>query len=162
MTITFKKKYSWYIGCIGFIAIIFIVISPNIAAMIKNNIACKRYLAELTQLKPKATIVYKTYSKIGILVGNGNHCDFFNLVIFCSELEQKEIKDYYKSINYDEEIYFLNGDNKKISEVLSDYYLGDIADQIKNEISEISPKHKTYYILYSFFSCRYNGDWRCF
>ena len=161
MFINFKKQYLLYIGCIGFIVTLFIIISPNIVAMIENNIACRRYMAELTQLKPKDTFVYKTYSKIGILVGNGNHCDFFNLAIFCSQLDPQEVKHYYKNAGYNNEIYFLNNDTKKILELLSDYYIGNMAEQIKNEISKIISEHKTYYILYSFFSHQYNGDWRC-
>lgn len=160
MSINFKK-YLLHIGCIGFIVTIFIIILPNITAMIENNIICKRYMVELTQRKPKDTFVYKTYSKIGILVGNGNHCDFFNLVIFCSQLPPQEIKKYYKNIGYNNKIYFLDNNTDKILDFLSDYYIGNMAEQIKSELSKIISNHKTYYILYSFFSHRYNGDWRC-
>lgn len=143
-------------------------VMPGIIAMLENNILSKRYLKELIQVKPMGAVVYKTYSKVGLLAGNGNHCDFLYLIFLSSKWDKNEIKNFYKCTQNGADVYFLNDDKEIFLNDLSHYHIDNMLLDINNTIEKIEQKiseehseQKIYYVLKLFHSMSYNGDWRC-
>ena len=145
----------------GVCLLLLILVRPVIVARFRNDVLSDFFLEQLMTPMPGGgkTAVYKTFSEIGILVGNGNHCDFFQLVVFKSTLGREEILAFYDQ--FGERVYFLKEDEKEILNLLSDYCIDDVVTRLKREIAETAAQKETYFLRYSFVSLESNADWRC-
>ena len=145
----------------GVCLLLLILVRPVIVARFRNDVLSDFFLEQLMTPMPGGgkTAVYKTFSEIGILVGNGNHCDFFQLVIFKTGLSREEIRVFYD--RFEEPVYFLKDDETRILDALSDYHIDGIVAQLKREIAELSAQEESYFLRFSFVSLDCNADWRC-
>ena len=156
----FVRKHWRKFAIGGACLFLLLLIWPLFAARFRNDVLSDYFLAQLTCLKPGGgTAVCKTFSEIGILAGNGNHCDFFQLVIFKTGLSREEVRMFYD--RFGESVYFLKDDETIILEALSHYHIDGLIAQLKEEIAELSRQKGNYFLRYSFVSLDCNADWRC-
>lgn len=156
-----KKIFVIVIASVILIPLLLIVAS-RVTVMLKNNIIAEYFLEELEYPRPDSTQIYEKYSKIGLLVGNGNHCDFFSGIIFYSQLSREEIKKFYQERqSYAGELLFLDN-STSIEALLPDHHIESIRRMIRNDLSGKINGKGEYFLIYSLISRPYNGDLRCF
>lgn len=155
----FVRKHWRKFAIGGACLFLLLLVWPVIAARFRNDVLSDFFLDQVKCPRPGETVVYKTFSEIGILAGNGNHCDFFQLVIFKTGLSREEIRVFYD--RFEEPVYFLKDDETRILDALSDYHIDGIVAQLKREIAELSAQEESYFLRFSFVSLDCNADWRC-
>ncbi len=96
------------LGCISMILfLVVLILWFPIRDTIKNNFLLKEFSNQLfDQQVSDQTIEINKKSEVGILVANGDHCDFRAKRTFESSLKQEEIKEYYQDL-------YLSSANKK-------------------------------------------------
>ena len=90
-----RKLIKWSLVAFPVLLIVFVVVSvgPDTIADSRHLHQLERALAEVPT--PPDTEQLDTHSGVGILVGNGNHCDFFVGTVFRSSSTSDSIRQHY-------------------------------------------------------------------
>lgn len=125
----------------------------------KNDVLAEDMLLSLTYQKLPRTVIADRLSVVGLLVGNGNHCDFFSAVRFRSELSRAEVEEQLKAREVENwyNVVFAE-DREEIKKLREEYDRVPGLEQITAPPPE---EPGTVFIIYSFESRPYNGDLRC-
>ena len=80
-------------------AVLIVPILWAVADTAVNQYRSMQFGAQLYAIPlPERTVLLKEEQRVGLLVGNGNHCDFIADLHVASALSQKEIEKYYSAL----------------------------------------------------------------
>ncbi len=65
--------------------------------MLEHNARLARIEEELTRLPlPEGTERLEVYSSVGLLSGNGNHCDYVSAMVLRGDVERPLLEEFYR------------------------------------------------------------------
>lgn len=134
---------------------------------IANDIRLTKIKQQLNQLpQPPDTTLISSNAAVGLLQGNGNHCDYFVGSVYRSRSSEEAIRKHYEGRQFQNpvtenlenwEITILK-DQNAISSMWLPY------DFDRSEAWGLSSRDystETVYLVHAMRSYQANGDWRC-
>ena len=158
-----KRLCVW--GCVAAVLGLAIVLCPFTRDPIANSWRLWRMERQLTSLPhPSNSARVRLRSRVGLLCGNGNHCDYFVGELRTIEGPKTAIEDHYRGLHIrnpvtgtDEGVEILFVENGEIPEA----WLPDEFSSIRGWELNDSEARRPMYLVYVFRSYEDNWDRRC-
>lgn len=141
---------------IVFLLAVVLYVAHKMIVIHSNN----NYLSDYFQMRVSLPIFEKTkifreFSDMGLLIGNGNHMDFFNATIYETQLDDKEVKDFVEKWKLGVGL-VLKNDFSKTDAICESYH----SPKIRSFFDDFKKLEGKYFILYETHSIPNNGDLR--
>lgn len=158
-----KRVTFVLLGVLPIIAVFYFLFGDAIT----NDARLRQITSQLgTLTQPPNTVQISSRSAVGLLSGNGNHCDFFAGAVYRSQSTAEAIQQHYKGCqfqnpvtgrNEDWNLIILTDDHSFDSVWLPDYFDHPEAWQLTPE----SYATGTHFLVYAMRSYDANSDSRC-
>ena len=156
----FSKKRCF--GCLVLIAVflLFTLLFKDLfLGYVENEMYVRKTMRNLDGWHfPASRKVLKT-NYVGILSGNGNHCDIVCLILYETEKDNTKLKERLDMFHGNRNVHFIKGKDD-----IDDGSLGhlNIYRQLESSIkAKMSREDKDYFYIYEYYNGAFNGDPRC-
>ena len=157
-----------WLAVLGMAFVLMAVLGPCIVDSVKNSSHLYRIVDSVDALpSPPGTRRLAGHSAVGLLVGNGNHCDFFAGVLMKSQQPPEAVLKHYRGktvynpvtgTNQDVEVSILTR-----TEDFERLWLPDFCNAARHwGLSSADFAGETLYLISFFGSYQANNDLRCF
>lgn len=157
-------KFSIIVIVLIIVLLPIIFLLPCFLGVLENEMYIRKSMRDLGAMHFPATSKVLKTSYVGILCGNGNHCDILCLILYETEKDNPKLKKYFDEYYHFNEnngyfLHFINGKDDIDDGSIGDLY---IYRQLESSIKRKMVKEdKDYFYIYTYYNGEFNGDPRC-
>jgi hypothetical protein len=160
---TTKRVLLVLVGVLPVIALLYFLFGDAVA----NDLRLWQITRQLNTLpQPPGTTQISTHAVVGLLVGNGNHCDFFAGAVYRSQSSIEAIQQHYEGRQFQNPVTGMN-ENWQITILKNKDSFDSLwlpYDFDHPEAWELTPEsysNGTLFLIHAMRSYNANGDFRC-
>lgn len=158
-----KRVIFVLLGVLSILALFYFLFGDAIT----NDLRLSQITRQLDTLsQPPNTIYISSNAAVGLLQGNGNHCDFFAGAVYCSQSSVEAIQQHYKGRQFQNPVTGVN-ENWEITILKNKNSFDSVwlpYDFDHPEAWELTPESYstgTLFLVCAMRSYDANGDFRC-